>query len=338
MQAHGSALLKMQDVRVALDAVTLASRAAAEMQSRAVTSVQKNDASPVTVADFTVQALILSRLASAFPGDRFIAEESSVELLSSGAAVINAVVDAVCEFGGGAPTAASVCAALDLGGTGAVDGWSATSRTWVLDPIDGTKGFVRGDQFAVALALLEEGQPVLGLLGCPKADRPLAGGSIFWAKRGHGAFRRPVGEAADGLAQDVRIRVDPLTDPERVVSTEAAEATHTSFGRSGAALGKLGFDVAKPIRIDGQGKYGLVACGEAHVYMRLPREGCSATLAHAHPSHDPPNPPTQYPPNPPTQPIPQPHPSPVPQPHPSPKPHTPLSLLIDCSSYATQVR
>ena len=38
------------------------------------------------------------------------------------------------------------CAALDLGLSGAAEGWSATGRTWVLDPIDGTKGFLRGDQ------------------------------------------------------------------------------------------------------------------------------------------------------------------------------------------------
>ena len=60
---------------------------------------------------------------------------------------------------------------------------------------------------------------------------------------------------------------------QRVVRCEAAEAAHTSFGRSAAALAALGFDKAEPIRIDGQGKYGLVACGEAHVYTRLPHAG-----------------------------------------------------------------
>jgi 3'(2'), 5'-bisphosphate nucleotidase len=37
----------------------------------------------------------------------------------------------------------------------------------VLDPIDGTKGFVRGEQFCIALSLIEEGEVKLGLLGCP---------------------------------------------------------------------------------------------------------------------------------------------------------------------------
>lgn len=40
-------------------------------------------------------------------------------------------------------------------------------RYWVLDPVDGTLGFVRGDQYAVALALIEDGKVVLGVLGCP---------------------------------------------------------------------------------------------------------------------------------------------------------------------------
>lgn len=42
-----------------------------------------------------------------------------------------------------------------------------TGRFWVLDPVDGTLGFVRGDQYAVALALIEDGEVVLGVLGCP---------------------------------------------------------------------------------------------------------------------------------------------------------------------------
>lgn len=40
-------------------------------------------------------------------------------------------------------------------------------RYWVLDPVDGTLGFVRGDQYAVALALIEDGDVVVGVLGCP---------------------------------------------------------------------------------------------------------------------------------------------------------------------------
>lgn len=43
----------------------------------------------------------------------------------------------------------------------------STGRFWTLDPVDGTLGFIRGDQYAVALALIEDGEVVLGVLGCP---------------------------------------------------------------------------------------------------------------------------------------------------------------------------
>jgi 3'-phosphoadenosine 5'-phosphosulfate (PAPS) 3'-phosphatase len=113
------------------------------------------------VADFTIQAVILAALQDAFPKDRFIAEETSAQLLAAGDATVEAVVaaaslaalpvattsaangagDAASSATGGLRTAAEVCQALDLGASGVLDGWSEHSRTWVLDPIDGTKGF-----------------------------------------------------------------------------------------------------------------------------------------------------------------------------------------------------
>jgi 3'-phosphoadenosine 5'-phosphosulfate (PAPS) 3'-phosphatase len=43
----------------------------------------------------------------------------------------------------------------------------AEGRHWVLDPIDGTRGFVGMRQYAVCLGMLQEGEVVLGVLGCP---------------------------------------------------------------------------------------------------------------------------------------------------------------------------
>jgi hypothetical protein len=103
------------------------------------------------VADFTIQAIILAALHNAFPEDRFIAEETSAQLLASGDATVEAVVAAASvaalpsgdnDGGEGLRTAADVCQALDLGSSGIAGGWSAHSRTWVLDPIDGTKGIM----------------------------------------------------------------------------------------------------------------------------------------------------------------------------------------------------
>lgn len=40
-------------------------------------------------------------------------------------------------------------------------------RHWILDPVDGTLGFVRGGQYAVGLAMIDDGEVVIGVLGCP---------------------------------------------------------------------------------------------------------------------------------------------------------------------------
>ena len=50
---------------------------------------------------------------------------------------------------------------------GSFDGPTERERVWVLDPVDGTKGFMRGEHYCIALGLMVEGSPVLSVLGCP---------------------------------------------------------------------------------------------------------------------------------------------------------------------------
>ena len=78
-------------------------------------------------------------------------------------------------------------------------------RFWTLDPIDGTKGFLRGEQYAVALALIVGGEVVVAALACPNLEvRAAVGGgnedrqssqdpagAIFTAVKGEGAFALP---------------------------------------------------------------------------------------------------------------------------------------------------
>lgn len=65
---------------------------------------------------------------------------------------------------------------------------------WALDPIDGTKGFLRGEQFAVCLALIVDGQVQLGVMGCPNlpidaANQDGEKGCLFITVKGQGAFQ-----------------------------------------------------------------------------------------------------------------------------------------------------
>lgn len=305
------------ELTAALELVEVGCCAARDLQSgivEAKSSTAKADTSgtgfgvsPVTVADFTVQCLLLGALAQRFPNDRFIAEETSAQLLAADAATRAAVVAAAERYsgGGGADglyselfegwagigSEADACAALDLGLSGTVDGWSATGRTWVLDPIDGTKGFLRGDQYAICLSLLDGGRPVVGLLGCPNlsptdarasaATGCAAGGTLAWAVRGGGAFacaalqeaQLPQLSQADARVRNRRpTRVSAAVAPARVGRCEAFEAGHSSRGKAAAAAAALGL-TAEPVRMDGQGKYAVLARGEAQLFTRLPRAG-----------------------------------------------------------------
>jgi 3'-phosphoadenosine 5'-phosphosulfate (PAPS) 3'-phosphatase len=49
-----------------------------------------------------------------------------------------------------------------------------SGRHWVLDPIDGTRGFVGQRQYAVCLGMLQDGEVVLGVLGCPNLPKTQA--------------------------------------------------------------------------------------------------------------------------------------------------------------------
>ena len=137
-----------------------------------------------------------------------------------------------------------------------------------LDPIDGTKGFLRGEQYAIALGLLEHGRVVLGVLGCPNLSGPDGTpGCLLAATRGGGAQILPLnGKGRDG-AQD--IRVSDVTSTAAARFCESVESGHSDQDQS-AQIAKALEITEDPVRVDSQCKYAIVAQGEAQIYMRLP--------------------------------------------------------------------
>ncbi|MEM9159058.1 MAG: inositol monophosphatase family protein, partial [Verrucomicrobiota bacterium] len=136
--------------------------------------------------------------------------------------------------------------------------------------IDGTKGFLRGDQYAVALALIEDGEIKLGVLGCPNlpidANDPSGEkGCILFAVKGEGAYQAPVSNLDDAT----KISTDSVTDPAQASFCESVESGHTAHGRSAKIIESLGTDV-EPFRMDSQCKYAAVSRGQASIYLRLP--------------------------------------------------------------------
>ena len=131
-------------------------------------TLTKGDDSPVTVADFAAQAIVCAELGERLGRFDLVGEEDPADLRDDDRGSLrDGVVALVGERLGRSVSAATV---LEWIGRGGADGGS--ERSWTLDPIDGTKGFLRGDQYAIALALIEHGEVVLGVLGCPNLPNP----------------------------------------------------------------------------------------------------------------------------------------------------------------------
>jgi 3'(2'), 5'-bisphosphate nucleotidase len=244
------------ELEVARAAVEQAAVVCQAVRSTAsLAALDKKDRSPVTVADFASQALICHALAQAFAEDPIVAEEDAAALREPGQRpVLEAVLRHVRPFHPGA-TVDEVCRWIDRGGSDRFH-----SRFWTVDPIDGTKGFLRNEQYAVALALIVDGRLTVAAMACPN----LEGGAIFTAVRGRGAHQAPLsGQPAR------RIAVSSTADAGTARFCESVEAGHSSHADAAAIAASMGITTA-PIRMDSQCKYAVVARGQADIYLRLP--------------------------------------------------------------------
>lgn len=256
---------RTQELAVARAAVRAAARLCEDVQSGvAPDALAKKDKSPVTVADFGSQALVCRALADAFPGVAIVGEEDSRELREPDAApLLERVVGHVRAVAGLAEaTTDEVCGWIDLG---AAEGGRGTF--WTLDPIDGTKGFLRGDHYAIALALVEQGKPTVAALGCPKlqvggAPRP---GALLTAVAGQGTHVEPLFDEAPPRPA----RASSTTDVVSARFCESVESGHSSHDDAARVAATLGI-TAEAVRIDSQAKYATVARGDAEIYLRLP--------------------------------------------------------------------
>jgi 3'(2'), 5'-bisphosphate nucleotidase len=127
----------------------------------------------------------------------------------------------------------------------------AWRELWVVDPLDGTREFVkRNGEFTINIALVSDRQPVLGLIAAP-AQRV-----VYWGARGLGAYRQRSGEAPTA------IRVSPRQTPLRIVGSRSHASAETE-----AFVQRLGAHVTTGI--GSSLKFCLVAEGGADLYPRF---------------------------------------------------------------------
>jgi 3'(2'), 5'-bisphosphate nucleotidase len=248
----------------AVQVVGQASQLARQIQQELTrTSLTKEDFSPVTVADFSVQALLSYRLAQSFPADPLVAEESAQALRKPTGAQMLAQVTGYVSRHVSEANPAAVCNWIERGQM------VSARRFWVCDPVDGTKGFLRGGQYTVALALLEDGQVQLGVLGCPAMVDPAAQGQdhsgvLVAAHRSQGAWSSPLAEPTQFHA----IHVSSCQDIHKARLVRSYAAEHTNVALVDLLASDLGIKTP-PVRVDSQVKYALLASGAVDLFFRL---------------------------------------------------------------------
>jgi 3'(2'), 5'-bisphosphate nucleotidase len=251
--------------RFAIAAVREAALLVRRVQSEMITSaISKEDKSPVTVADFAAQALVSKRLLETFPDMGFVGEESAAWLGSEeGADTLEQITHFVRIFEPSATTH-DVCQWIDRGAV------EPAGEFWTLDPVDGTKGFLRGDQYAVALGFIRDGQVRVGALGCPELGagvQPDRGGpgTVIVARRESGCFASSL---SDDKAKWMKLCVSPESNVAKARLLRSVEKGHTNVGGIGTLIETLGI-TADPVPMDSQAKYAVLAAGGGEVNLRL---------------------------------------------------------------------
>lgn len=280
-----------KELYIATQAVRRASLLTKRIQAQVIshresTTITKDDKSPVTVGDYAAQAIIIHAIKTNFSQDKVVGEESSEGLsdafvseilreVNENDEIFNQRYPSKSPLGAKEVALQSVQEVREMIDFGNYEG-GPKGRFWCLDPIDGTKGFLRGEQFAVCLALIVDGVPQVGVIGCPNLSLGAFGGHdlpnyepfgyLFQAVRGMGSYYTPA--AADEEWHKVHVR--QIDSSQQMVSLEGVEKGHSAHDEQSQI--KQFLHITKSLHLDSQVKYCLLASGLGDLYLRLPRD------------------------------------------------------------------
>ncbi len=253
-----------------IEAVRQAVLLCREVQHNSLRSVSKfsndkKDKEPVTIADYGSQAIICRALRQHYPDDAVLAEEAGSQFLELTNDTLRAeVINLLTTLLDVNVTQENIVEWLDFGSD-----VRASQRTWVIDPIDGTKGFINMRHYAIAVGIVEDGKPVEGIIAAPGYGDGISGdddeGALFYSEDGV-VYQEPLLGGARKA-----VTVSDRTADLRVV--QSYEKQHASKSRMEIVREKANMQSASVRELDSMEKYALVANGSADVYLRLPNRG-----------------------------------------------------------------
>ena len=218
----------------------------------------------MTIADFASQAVICRELRAVFNDDPIVAEEDAAALRGDDNAKFR---DQIVNEIAAVNVDVDLDRALNWIDFGNHDG--TADRFWTLDPIDGTKGFLRKQQYAISLALIAEGQLQVAALACPNLSVNGSSnelGVVLSAVRSEGASLHKL-DSPERTPQS--IHVSKTLEGHAARFCESVESGHSSHSWSAQIRERLG-STSESVRLDSQAKYAVVSRGEADIYLRLP--------------------------------------------------------------------
>ncbi|GMJ14656.1 HAL2-like [Hibiscus trionum] len=297
-----------QELDVAVRVVQMACSLCQKVQDTSVHSKDGN--SLVTVADWSVQATVSWILCESFGCQNVsILAKEDVQSLSKADAtgMLDAVVKTVNDCLTEAPRLGLKGPERPLGSSDVLEAIShcnsiggPTGRFWALGPVDSTFGSVQGDQYAVSLALIEDGEVVLGVLGCPnypmkkewliyqhRYHRILSElapatseswdkGCVIYARKGSGEpWIQPLHQKNMLLTwpnSAIPVQVSLIDNPALATFCDPIEKSNSTHSFTAGLAHSHGLR-KQPLRVYSMAKYVAIARGDAEIFMKFTRAG-----------------------------------------------------------------
>jgi len=248
--------------------------------------ISKKDKTPVSLADFAAQALLVAAIHHNFPSDTIVGEEET-SVLRKNQKIADQVWDLVSpthledeeseKLLRSPKSPEEMLEFIDLGGK-AYGG--PKGRVWMIDPVDGTKGFLTGGQYVVCATLLVDGVEKVAAFGCPhvnlengrisEQDTDTKGpGVLVSAIKGNGTWIRPLSRGA--LLEAKRVAKSKVEDVGKVRFAENCNTTTPQFEDRHKIAEKLGAKW-EPLHIySTQLRYIALTLGACEVVLRTPK-------------------------------------------------------------------
>ena len=233
-----------KEISLAVNLVKRASEITEWFKKKGVKTYIKKDQSPSTVADYSSQIYILNQLKEKFPEDQVIAEENETGLIDDNSA--NQIRECFNHL--------DIANITDFKNLLNYRGQRST-RQWTIDPIDGTKGFMKGLKYAIGIGLMVNSATKISVISVPEYNEN--GLAIFVAEQGQGAKASYGGKNFESIH---------VSNQNNLKKARLCQSLHYDLPWVTQFADKIGIE--ERIKIDSMAKFCLVADGSYDLYIK----------------------------------------------------------------------